>query len=98
MAKSVSGLSEELRALVGTYFERYDTSANGLIDTDKELMQLVSNLAFSLQLQHILPQLLTAVEATGAAVNFTPGQFEEWFFVQVKAGLEADTGMQQAAL
>jgi len=85
-------LSKEMQTLLFTYFDRYDQNGNGIIDTEKELMQLVSNLVFSLEMKLFYPQLLQDVEQVGAVVSFDKHQFSAWFLEKSRAAMQ----MQQA--
>ena len=79
-------LSSGLQAMLSAYFDRYDTApSNGLIDTEKERMQLVTNTAFSLKMTKELPFLLAQVEEVGSNTSWTKERWCQWFWEKVRA-------------
>jgi len=84
-ANEINDLTPELRSVFKQYFNRYDLNGNGILDTNKELTQLVTNLAFALKLGNGLSQLLEAVDAQGENLHWDTSQFVAWFLKQAKS-------------
>lgn len=85
-ASNLAGCSPELQAVFKGFFDRYDFSGNGRIDSNKELTQLATNLMFSLKLGSGLPKLLEQVDAAGQNPDWDLNQFVEWFLAACKNG------------
>ena len=56
----------------------------GRIDKNKELVQLVTNLTFSLKLNAVLTPLLEHAERVGENVNWDVEQFVAWFLPKLQ--------------
>jgi len=79
MATGFPELSPPMQQLVKQFFDRYDLSGNGRLDTNKELTQLVTNLAFVLKMGNGLTDLLVEVEKVGDQLDWDCNQFTTWF-------------------
>jgi len=77
-------LSGEYQTIFQDHFTRFDQSGNGLIDTDKELLQLVTNLSFKLKLGDHLTKLLEHSEKAGKTLGWNLPTFSRWFLSKVK--------------
>jgi len=85
VATTKDELSPALQTLFRQYFDRYDLNGNGKIDNNKELTQLVTNLAFTLKIGADLSKLLQKVEGVGEGFCWEYADFVSWYLVQAKA-------------
>lgn len=83
-ATEFAALSPELQIVFKQYFDRYDLNGNGILDSHKELTQLVTNLAFALKLGGGLTKLLEEVDAVEPGFSWDPAAFVGWFLQQAK--------------
>jgi putative membrane protein len=86
-ASEYSQLSPSSQQLVKEHFDRFDLSGNGLIDTDNELMQLVTNLMFTLKLGAHMSMLMESTENVskgGAVLDWNLETFTRWFLATAK--------------
>merc|ERR1712205_170853 len=83
-ASDFASLSPDLQSLFKQYFDRYDLNGNGILDSHKELTQIVTNLVFALKLGPSLSKLLEQVDVMGDSIKMDCPKFVEWFLAEAK--------------
>lgn len=83
IARDLVSLPPTMQDMFQLFFDRYDISENGRLDSKKELIQLITNLMFSLKLSTGITQLLEEAEKVGEP-DWDVHQFTAWFLPRVQ--------------